>query len=294
MTRPERTAAEQLQLDFWGVRGTMPVPGPRTARRGGHTACVSLSFPNNHVFVFDAGTGIVNLSNELSTTSKRSNATILITHPHLDHISGLPFFDPLYIEGSQIEICGAASGNMTMREILSSQMDGIRFPVRIQDAAARISYTELSVGQHMFAGVHVRSMALRHRGMCLGYRVDYQGSSFCYITDNELIFPFSPDYDQDYVDCLVGFIGGCDALVMDATYANEEYRTNSGKGHSCVSQAVMTAHDARVGCLYLFHHAPEQSDADIDEKLASASHQLRNLASETICRAPSEGERVFL
>ena len=60
-----RNDSDRIRMKFWGVRGTLPVPGHRSLEYGGNTSCVTLDFPQNELFVFDAGSGIKELSNDL-------------------------------------------------------------------------------------------------------------------------------------------------------------------------------------------------------------------------------------
>ena len=125
----ERLVADRLRLTFWGVRGTLPISRPDSMRYGGNTSCVSLSFPDGRLFILDGGTGIKALSDALSAAERtRIDGRILISHPHWDHINALPFFGPFYVSGNQFEICGPSHGDVTMRDLISAQMDGVYFP----------------------------------------------------------------------------------------------------------------------------------------------------------------------
>ena len=288
----ERIVSDELHLSFWGVHGTLPIPGKRTVRYGGNTPCVSLAFPNGRLFIFDAGTGIKELSNELARGEDRIKAKIFITHPHWDHINGFPFFVPLYVQGNEFEIYGPSHGDATMQELLSAQMDSAYFPVTIQEFAARVDFKDLTEGSYTIDGIEVHTMLLSHPGTCLGYRVNYGGRSFGYITDNELFLSSSPYYSEHYVKRLVGFMKSCDVAVVDAAYSDEAYPARVGWGHSCVSQAVDLAHGASVKSLCLYHHDLDQGDDDIDTKLAAAEKRLKELGSTTEVLAPAEGDVI--
>ena len=98
-----------------------------------------------------------------------------------------------------------------------------------------------------------------------------------------------------YEDRLSEFVGGADALITDTTYTDEEYPRFVGYGHSAVSQVAALAARARVKTLYLFHHDPDQSDDDIDRKLASARKALVNNGGGSVnCVAPAEGDAIFV
>ena len=176
MPRVLRILEDKLDMTFWGVRGTLPVSGGRSLRYGGNTSCVTLEFPNHQLFVFDAGSGIKNLSDHLLKQKRsRIEAKIFISHPHWDHINALPFFVPLYLPGNDFEILGARHGDTTMRLIMSAQMDGVYFPITFQEFGARVYFHDLDEEELSFGRVKVKSMLLSHPGRCLGYRVNYNG-----------------------------------------------------------------------------------------------------------------------
>ena len=291
MPRVLRILEDKLDMTFWGVRGTLPVSGGRSLRYGGNTSCVTLEFPNHQLFVFDAGSGIKNLSDHLLKQKRsRIEAKIFISHPHWDHINALPFFVPLYLPGNDFEILGARHGDTTMRLIMSAQMDGVYFPITFQEFGARVYFHDLDEEELSFGRVQVKSMLLSHPGRCLGYRVNYNGRSICYITDNEMFLEGNPHHNPHYVAKLAKFVEGTDALITDTTYTDEEYASKVGWGHSCISEAVKLAHRAKVKNLYLFHHDPDQSDSAIDNKLDIAENLLAGLRSKTRVLAPQEGQ----
>lgn len=286
---------EDIKLTFWGVRGTLPVPGRNTVRYGGNTSCVSLEFPKDNLFIFDAGTGIKELSNCLiSEKHAPTKATIFISHPHWDHINGLPFFAPLYTKGNEFEICGPSNGDMSMRELISGQMDGVYFPINIKGFNAAVSFRNLGEERFDIDTIKIQTMFLNHPGQCLGYRLDYKGKSICYVTDNEIYTESSRLYSKSYVNKLADFVSDTDVLITDCTYTDEEYEEKIGWGHSSVNQVVKLADRARVKNLYLFHHDPDQTDNDIDNKLKMAQAVLEKRGSSTICIVPKEKESFYI
>jgi phosphoribosyl 1,2-cyclic phosphodiesterase len=282
---------DRIALQYWGVRGTLPVSGAEVLRYGGDTSCVTLQFSGGNVFIFDAGTGIKRLSNHLlSTGQSRIDAKILLSHPHWDHINALPFFAPLYQPGNAFEIMGGTHGEVTMEKLVSAQMDGVFFPIKVREFAAHVSYRELKEEAFSVDDIRVETMLLSHPGYCLGYKVSYGGRAICYVTDNEL-FPRSTSfYNDSYRRRLVAFIQGADVLITDTTYTDDEYRSRIGWGHSPVSEVVEVARLAGVKQLHLFHHDPDQDDAAIDAKLASARELLVQADSAVQCVAPAAGD----
>jgi CheY-like chemotaxis protein/phosphoribosyl 1,2-cyclic phosphodiesterase len=293
--RLRRIVEDRIHMVFWGVRGTLPVAGPNALRYGGNTSCVGLEFARGPMLVFDAGTGIKALSDHLMAAGRtRVDVKILITHPHWDHINALPFFAPLYTRGSSVEIMGPCQGSKCVEDFLKEQMDGVYFPITAQEFGARVNYRDLREERFEIDRMTIRTMLLNHPGHCLGYRVQYDGRIICYITDNEIYPKESGLRDQGYVDKLEEFVAKADALIIDATYRDGEYRERVNWGHSPLSEVVGLAHRAGVGTLYLFHHDPDQDDDAIAAKLEEACSQLERLSSATKCVAPAEGQLLSI
>jgi len=294
-TEVERIVEDKINLAYWGVRGTLPVPGEKTLRYGGNTCCVSLEFPNDVLFVCDAGTGIKSLSDHLLSLSKsRMKIKLFVSHPHWDHINALPFFVPLYMQGNEIEIIGASHGDVSMEDLIVGSMSGVYFPINVDEFSARVSFRDIHEESFESAGVKINTMLLIHPGNCLGYRFEYKGRSVCYASDNEIYPEASPHYNQRYRNQFINFIKGADILIADATYSDEEYRNKVGWGHSSISEITLAAHDAGVKDLHLFHHDPSQTDVDVERKLDKAHELLKSVGSKTKCTAPSEETRIKL
>ncbi len=286
---------DRIEVTFWGVRGTLPVPGEESIRYGGNTSCVSLEFPKGGLFIFDAGTGIKTLSDHLETENRyQVEAKIFISHPHWDHINALPFFTPLYMQGNEFEIMGPAHGDISIRELIAGQMDGVYFPIEIKEFGATVSFKDLKEGAFSIDGIEVQTILLNHPGHCLGYRIDYEDRSICYVTDNELFPETSQFYNNAYIKKLTEFISKTDALITDCTYAEGEYANRIRWGHSSITEVVHLAHKAQVGNLFMFHHDPSQTDTSIDAKGKQAQSLLEELNSTTRCLIPKEKEHFMV
>jgi len=281
-----------IVIQFWGVRGTLPVPGKETVRYGGNTNCVTMKIANRHFFIFDAGTGIKALSNHMMKHHSPLSAKIFITHPHYDHIQGLPFFVPLYKKGNDFEIFGPDNDGLDIEKSLAGQMDSIYFPVTIKEFSANIKFHNLVEEEFRVGNVKVKTLYLTHPGKCLGYQLKYDNKIFCYITDNEIPLENSEAYSQFHINRLIQFIQNADVLIMDATYSDGEFSQKVFWGHSCVSRVVEIADQAKVKLLCLYHHDLDQTDDDIDKKLEMAKSLLLQKNSTTICIAPKEGDDI--
>lgn len=280
-----------MKLTAWGVRGTLPMPQEGYIRFGGNTSCYSLQISPDRHLVFDAGTGIKNFGSALMNSgSTRITADLFITHPHWDHINAFPFFTPLYIPGNIVRIHGAAQDEVGFRRLMLAQMDGTYFPVTAREFGAQISFHEIGEQKIELDDIQVRSMLLKHPGHCLGYRVDYHGRSFCYITDNELYLPDSDFADEEFLNSLADFCRGANVLVHDCTYFDDEYANKVHWGHSSLSQVCRLAHKAEAERLWIHHHDPDQTDNDIERKLGFCSNALQELGSKTVAVLPSEGQ----
>lgn len=264
------------RVTFWGARGSIPTPGPATARYGGNTPCVSVEAARgdgDRLVILDAGTGIRPLGKELvDGRTSAVSVDLLVTHTHWDHIQGLPFFSPFFSGENTVRIWGPQQGDVPLEQILREQMKPVVFPVPLEEVAARLSVTHVTEGEFRVDGFVVRAMRLRHPGTTLGYRLTPAtgGGSMAYITDNEL----GPggDYGEgpDWRARLVEFLAGVDVMVHDATYTDEELAQHRGWGHSSHLESVTLAADAGIKRLVLFHHRPEHDDATMDALVAEA------------------------
>jgi phosphoribosyl 1,2-cyclic phosphodiesterase len=288
--------SNKIVVDYWGVHGTLPAPGPAYTRYGGNTPCVSVDISGGEpLTIFDCGSGIKKLSDRvMAQAGERFSARVFISHTHWDHINTVPFFAPLYLRGNQIELFGPYQGDLTIERAISAQMESVYFPVTIREFGARLVFRDLREETLQFGQVRVDTMLLRHPGYCLGYRLSCRERSICYVTDNELYLPTDPRHDARYVERLADFVRGADVLITDTTYRDHEYPSKVDWGHSCVSQVADLAARAEVKRLHLFHHDPDQTDADIDAKLEETQSELQRLGSRVVCEAPAEGDQLVL
>lgn len=292
--------APALSLRFWGVRGSIPSPGPETVEYGGNTSCLELRVGNESL-VLDAGSGIrrlgLALAHELDQTS--INTTILISHTHWDHIQGLPFFRPAYHPASQIHVLGAPGTRAKLRAALGNQMDPIQFPVPLESLAGIAAIEEFATDSTTLGSFVVRTIRLNHPGGCNGFRVTAAGTSIGYLPDHE---PYrssmsSPDPIVAAAASraeaeLLRFIDGCELLILDSQYDRTEYPSHIGWGHGCLDDSVALALAARVGSLVLFHHDPDHDDRRIDSMVDQARRQVIETGSSMHVEAAREQTQI--
>jgi phosphoribosyl 1,2-cyclic phosphodiesterase len=257
-------------IRFWGVRGTVPCPGPPTLRYGGNTACVEMRC-GPHRLIFDAGTGLRLLGNELASTDGESVANIFLTHTHMDHVQGLPFFRPAYIPNNRFEFWSGHLGaqRRNLQDVLYALMQQPFFPVPLDILHACIAFHDFTPGATLnpAPGVSVRTAALSHPGGATGYRVEFAGRSVCYVTDTE--------HEEGKLDeAVLGLIERSDLVIYDSTYTDEEFPLRRGWGHSTWQQGVRLCRAASARRLVTFHHDPEHDDDMLDRIAASLDRAL--------------------
>ncbi|TMB99242.1 MAG: MBL fold metallo-hydrolase [Chloroflexi bacterium] len=252
-----------MKITMWGTRGSLADAGPQTVRYGGNTACVEVRGRDGSILVLDAGTGIRRLGGSLGTGWKRVD--ILLTHLHMDHIQGLGFFGPLYQAGAEVHIWGPPSPTEDLRSRLGRYMSPPLFPVLIRDLPCELTIHDAPRGSFRIGELEIAADLVCHPGPTVGFRIDEGGTSICYLPDHEPAlgvhdFPQEPDWTSGY-DLAVG----CQLLIHDAQYSEEEYSAYQGWGHSSIEQAVAFATLAGVQKMVTFHHDPSHDDAALDQ-----------------------------
>ena len=255
-----------MRVRFWGVRGSIACPGPDTIRYGGNTACIEVRC-GERVIIFDAGTGLRALGNALVRDKKRLDIDIFLTHCHLDHVIGVPFFAPFFTDGHRIRVWAgnllpAESVERVMRKMMSSPL----FPVQVEIFKAAIEFHDFHSGDILrpYDDVVLRTAALDHPDGASGYRLEFGGRVFVLISDTEG-FPGKCDRE------LVSLAKGADLIVYDATFTEEEIAGRPGWGHSTWARGVRLADEAGAKQLCLFHHDPSHDDEFMDTLAAEAN-----------------------
>ena len=259
-----------MRITFWGVRGSIPTPGPDTMGIGGNTSCVEVR-AGKQILVFDGGTGLRLLGKKL-VKEMPITAHMFFSHVHWDHIQGFPFFDPAFVPGNTIHLYGGNNVSRTLEETLAGQMDHPSFPVHLSQMGASMTFHDLAEGQsvELPSGdpqkpIKVTTGAGNHPNGVWAYRVEYAGRTMVYATDTEHYTVVDPK--------LVKLSKDADVLIYDSQYTPEEYAGTAGTGgpktgwgHSTFEEAVKLARAAGAKKLVLYHHDPMQSDAAVREK----------------------------
>jgi phosphoribosyl 1,2-cyclic phosphodiesterase len=248
-----------VKIKYYGVRGSIPIPGPATVKYGGNTPCLTIRNKED-LLILDGGTGLRVLGDELmkGPFSRGEGAgTFFFTHLHWDHIQGFPFFKPAYVAGNSFKLYGPSHVDVTLEDAMRQQQQYQNFPFLMEDMPSGITFTELAEGEVLdLNGMEITNHRLNHPGGVFAYRVTSQGKSVVYATDTEHFAALDPR--------LLRLADGADVLIYDATYTSEEYKHHVSWGHSTWEEGIKMAKAARVKALHLFHHDPSHTDKMID------------------------------
>ena len=283
-----------MLVRFWGTRGSVPTPGPQTARYGGNTSCVELRIDDGTVIILDCGTGIRALGMALLQEGVR-RIHLLIGHTHWDHIHGFPFFTPASLPQNELNIFAPVGFQRSLEDALAGQMQHSYFPVKLQELSSRIHFTELEEGLFRIGDVLVETQYLNHTAPTIAYRITYGGSTVAYVTDHEPYWNnsatrFEHPGDQRHIE----FMRNADLVIHDAQYSEEEYRSKPGWGHSTFEYATDVAIAAGARRLALFHHDPTHDDDTVQAFEAQARARAANASSGLEVFAAAEGLTIEL
>ena len=267
------TMQPPFRIRYWGVRGSIPAPGPDTIRYGGNTTSLEVQC-GEHTYAIDGGTGVRLFGNDL-VRRMPVDVTFLMTHLHWDHVQGFPFFTPFLLPGNRFTIYSAHHNGGNILDVLKQLMAQPAFPISMDAFRSEVNFRFLTAGDVLdFGDLQIKTSLLEHPGGVVGYRFEFGGRSFVHASDWE--HPADGSLDQGFID----FIRDADVLSVDATYTDDEYAGRSGPvrkgwGHATHEAALAHAEAGNVKKTILFHHEQSRPDDELDA-LASKLFQGRD------------------
>jgi len=265
-----------MKFTFWGVRGSIPSPGPSTVKYGGNTTCIEVRTDDNELIILDAGTGIFPLAQTLLPEFPLT-CYVFISHTHWDHIQGLPFFAPMFVSGNNVRLYGAQDpiSNRGVGDVLARQLEYAFFPIREAELGADVEYITLLEYQTVnIQSAQVTGILTGHPALNYGYKIECGGKSLFFTGDHEWPYNIYEPGDDDYevfeehvrqkCQAIIDFIRGVDVLIVDSAYTEEEYPSKKGWGHGTFATSIAMARDAGVKHCFFTHHEPTRSDADLE------------------------------
>ena len=261
-----------FEVRFWGVRGSIPTPGPATRAIGGNTSCLEVRCGDSTI-ILDAGTGVRELGEKLIAEG-REDATFLFSHVHWDHIMGFPYFRPAARENREVVIFGEEKGGAGIDEVLAYQAEQAHAPIVAPGRGSSLRFEKLTGDDEFKVGdMTVRAARMNHPDGCIAFRIEHEGRSMVYATDTE-------HYEEGKLDDkLVALSQGADFLVYDSMYTTDEYSgkiggSKKGWGHSTWCEGIRVAREAGVKSFVLFHHDPSHDDAFVAKLEADAKAEF--------------------
>lgn len=295
-----------MKVKFWGVRGSIPVPGPKTVRYGGNTTCIEVRTSDNQLIILDAGTGIYQLSMSLIPEFPL-DAHIFNSHTHWDHIQGLPFFVPLFVPGNNVHIYGAFDpiNGRPIDDILTTQLQYRFFPVREVELKAKLHYHTLREQESVQIGnATVTPVMMSHPVINYGYRIDDNGKSMFFTGDHEPPYNIYDPEDEEYAmfeemlahrnQGVTDAIQDIDLLISDSAYTEKEYPAKKGWGHGTFDACIRLGQQVRAKKLCLTHHEPTRSDDALEEVFAEALERREHMDNEPEYMLAREGMLIEL
>ena len=250
-----------MDATIWGCRGSLAAPGADTVEYGGNTSCVELRLSDGTILVLDAGTGIRLLGLQLDDSDDPIH--LLLTHLHLDHLEGFGFFTPLWDKDREVHVWGPPSPIRSLRDRIARYFSPPLFPVDIHDIPARLQFHDVPQEPWEIGPAQIEAAPITHPGPTLGFRITDAGAAVAYIPDHEPDLGGQIATLPDAWISGLGLAAGVDVLFHDSQYFEDEYEARVGWGHSSVAAAVMFAQRAAARRLFLFHHDPLHTDADL-------------------------------
>lgn len=288
-----------MKIHFWGVRGSIPSPilssqikakinaciqriTPQDLESfdsrerfianlpdwiygtvGGNSPCIQLTTNTGKEIILDAGSGI-RVMGKAVPVPEDNHYSLFFSHFHWDHICGLPFFDPAFREGVQIDVYSPFE---KAEDFLALQMSAVQlFPVLWKDFSHNFKFHTIDTSENYFIdGLNIRCCKMSHPGDSYAYSFVEDNKKVVYATDVELL-----DLESLNKNEIEAVFKNADVVVLDTQYTMEELYEKENWGHSAFCYAIDFAVSMNIKSVYLFHHEPTYDDKKINSILDAA------------------------
>jgi CheY-like chemotaxis protein len=285
---PAPVPRADLKVAFWGCRSSSSAVSPVVTRYGKHTSCVSIELPQ-HMLIFDAGSGISLLGNELMAEGRFKELWLFLTHFHSDHIEGLAGFPCARDASYTLNIAGSGEPEKPLEKMLADAFEpgfGAEAPPCTIELYEMIEQT-----YEILPGVRLTAFYSNHPGTTLGFILQTEERKIAYCPDSE-VYGDAATALQDYDEKLGGLVRGVDLLIHDGRYTDEDYKTHRNTGHSSFLAAVDFAGRNKIKQLVLVHQDDSYPDAVLDAMAKAAEARVAERGYVTTVVLGHEGLRL--
>lgn len=265
-----------MRLTFYGVRGSTPAFSSVNVRYGGNTACVVLDEPGEEPIIFDLGTGLRAYGMDCPMDGSFAG-TAFVTHIHWDHVQGVPFFGPLHVPGARLDMYAPHQEEGPLGKLFGKLMRPPYFPITCRELGGTLNFHDVTSDTVVVGSRKVMVRPVPHKGPTVGYRVDGQAGSVCYISDHQA--PLSLDTVAEPVLELADRV---DVLIHDAQYTPAEFERKKDWGHCTLDYALLVARQAQAKRLVMFHHDPAHDDDELDRLCGELAEKAEGCGVEVL------------
>lgn len=270
-----------MRVTFHGVRGSFPCSSPYSHRYGGSTACVALQVDGEPPILLDMGSGLPQLEASISgDDGPPFRAAALVTHLHLDHVQGLPFFPAVHRPGTELDVYGPRQEEGTLRDAFARLVAPPYFPLALDEILGDIRFHDVTDEAFEIGRAAVLARPVPHVGPTVGYRVTWAGGTLAYVSDHQ-----APPGLDTVDDAVLELCDGVDLLIHEGQYTRDEFEAKANWGHCTLDYAVRVAVEAGARRLCVFHHDPWRTDDELDALVAEARRGIGGATEEVLAAA---------